>query len=533
MGHRTRASALAERVYSSPAAQKQLEFKPRQRTVKVRHSLGAPTPSRQETLTQMDFVNLQSSTFHDAEDDAPRRKRRRTDGDAETPSSTYHTQTLTQIDFVPSTPAVNFDDGDEENVYDALPGNARTSKAGEYEVMGPPKTPVRGRLYEVPSSQSPLTPLSNHSQRYLELRSPLTSVDINSRKRVFSPTYKGAVFKQSVLDVRDSFDVPEEVSQANGTPTPVSLSVATENAEKTLITKSTLFMKQEIQDSDEEYDDDFSYNDDAEGLQQAPVDVPKPEAEIKQETDNDEPVSDILNDEPIPETQIEELEDSAIPETQLEEIPIAKFEEDINTDTNMLHFQSDLTDTQEAEQQLNSTMLQFTQMHELNHEYTVISMAAPESEPDPGAEQEGNQKGERELPSGSYVGPSQATTVAESSPLPLCPLQPVRSTSVLRPNSADDETQDQDIDDIEDDEDDGLVTMIPDSPANARTQSYRRHGHSSSTTQSLPPLPFSLASSQLLTRSQMLPESLMNDSTPLPPSLPRELFLIEDSDLDE
>ena len=89
----TRAKAPANRVYSSPAAQQQIRFRPRKQNVASRRSLGVLQRSRQQTLTQIDFVNLQEAMDHDDDENETheeghtrKRKRRRTEGDA--PSST-------------------------------------------------------------------------------------------------------------------------------------------------------------------------------------------------------------------------------------------------------------------------------------------------------------------------------------------------------------------------------------------------------------------------------------------------------------
>jgi hypothetical protein len=445
---RTRASAPANRIYSSPAAQEQVKFKPRRKLVIYRHSTGGIRPSRQSTLTQIDFVNLQD--FEDDNDEiddeeAPKRKkRRRTEEYERTSTSKYHTQTLTQLEFV-STPAITADDlrGDDEDLYGAdedikpepnsQPGNVNISQP---RVMGPLRTPRRPRIYEVPSSQSPASPASNRSRRSLHTRSPLKVIDGNVQV-VSSPTHKASQRKSIKAKIADSDGFVEESQQDTLQQTPIA-NRGRRSSDQHFISNPREWIE-EIQDSDEEAEEQDTYQDDF-----------KPEAQI--------------------------------------EITLIKS-----------------PDTQEAENQLQSNILQFTQLEPCFTEHVSATEAVECLSP----------------------RPSQATTVS------LSQSQSQPRSSPIKSSIKSEEPESPTVDEYE--------TMVPESPSNqvSATQSQSPYQsiavprlrnnpqHETSINTSDPPVPFSIGSSQLLTRSQMLPESLMQDSV-LPPPL-----FIEDSDLDE
>ncbi len=155
------------------------------------------------------------------------------------------------------------------------------------------------------------------------------------------------------------------------------------------------------------------------------------------------------------------------------------------------------TESQEAAEQLQSTMLQFTQQ---------VPSTPAECEP---------------------PRPSQATTVALSQyPISSPSRKPSVKSSPHQPVTVLDSQ-------------DAFETRIPDSPV--RPDQHRSSSFSQSLTYPPPqesytprstdardtPVPLTLASSQILTMSQMLPESLMEDSIQPPP------LFIEDSDLEE
>ncbi|OBT66906.1 hypothetical protein VE03_04157 [Pseudogymnoascus sp. 23342-1-I1] len=113
----SRANPPAGRVYESPRLPpQQVKFQPRRQKVYGRHSLGGLKRKKQETLTQIGFVNPLTDKEIDDEIEAyereekTRNKRRRT----LTPSSKFYTQTLTQLDF-DSTPKIECRDTEDED----------------------------------------------------------------------------------------------------------------------------------------------------------------------------------------------------------------------------------------------------------------------------------------------------------------------------------------------------------------------------------------------------------------------------------
>jgi hypothetical protein len=230
-------------------------FKPRRQRVYGRHSLGSVRTKRQETLTQIGFVNATPLTDKEIDDEMEmeayereekaRRKRRKTT----TPlRAKRFTQTLTQMPFASTsrTECRDSEGGEEEEeqdeagqdghneqaeeqeapqqpdephvpkkrksrrrgvitvrcikvepelspsksrpqspeldddtvvIHDSFGNTAASTQTGDAVLMPPPKTPTRKRILEVPSSQSPSTPLSTQSvsrtPRTHDERSPL------------------------------------------------------------------------------------------------------------------------------------------------------------------------------------------------------------------------------------------------------------------------------------------------------------------------------------------------------------------------
>ncbi|KAM7204903.1 hypothetical protein V8F20_003365 [Naviculisporaceae sp. PSN 640] len=209
---RGQAQAAATRTYhSTPAAPEQIYFPARRTTVVKTYSTRKTSSARslrQQTLTQIDYVK--QAEAGDADDSAllesptkPERpkKRRKTLGD--TPSSSFHTQTLTQFlkgDNDQEDDMMQIKDSDEEDDKDVkMKGNARTKGKGKgkgkgKEVLFAPPAPapttpsskrIKVNLDEVPSSQpTPFTPLNGQSftDKYGplgEYRSPLKEKSAN------------------------------------------------------------------------------------------------------------------------------------------------------------------------------------------------------------------------------------------------------------------------------------------------------------------------------------------------------------------
>ncbi|PVH87649.1 hypothetical protein DL98DRAFT_509862 [Cadophora sp. DSE1049] len=240
---RKRISAPPERVYksSTPLTQTKLPV-PRKRI----RSYGKKTTVRipkQETLTQMDYLRMRDPPpLGDDEEDPDeieepdgdyekqvkkrRSKRRKTTGDEPDSTPSFHTQRLTQMEWsFTSTP----DDEEDSSIFD-VPNSSQTNlptlssrrKNGEssktngaepqpspLQEMPPPQTPRRILATEIPSSQSPATPVSIPSRRSLR-RSPLQETSINTpipfntgRRPEVSPD------KLPKLEVKDTYDTAD------------------------------------------------------------------------------------------------------------------------------------------------------------------------------------------------------------------------------------------------------------------------------------------------------------------------------------
>ena len=159
-----------------------------------------PRLRKQDTLTQMDFIKLyqdHDDDTGDAQNNPEKSRKRRRETTSDVPESTpkYHTQTITQLDW-------SFNSAPEEDIWEPPISSppprtkAKTAKKGRNlrsknkevhhspvkntPAHAVPQTPVnRAVAFEVPSSQSPATPLSIRSQPSALRRSPLTERSTN------------------------------------------------------------------------------------------------------------------------------------------------------------------------------------------------------------------------------------------------------------------------------------------------------------------------------------------------------------------
>ncbi|KAM3082428.1 hypothetical protein ACMFMF_002092 [Clarireedia jacksonii] len=241
---KSKGSAPANRVYKAvtPLVQSTLPLKKKHPTKSYGGKAGS-SRGRQDTLTQMDWVKLHEAEdvelldseeeneenilegdgAYDEEeskrktkrrrtlDSEPRdlekkggkgKNRRRTMGD-ERATPNYQTQTITQLDWSFSTePAA------DDSIYDLpvtsspeVPRRRRSSRKLQVARDSPkreptklPQTPARKRVLEIPSSQSPATPISGQFGGSTRKRSPLKEMSANaaipfsiSSKKTLSP----------------------------------------------------------------------------------------------------------------------------------------------------------------------------------------------------------------------------------------------------------------------------------------------------------------------------------------------------------
>ena len=181
-------TAPLNRVYKSSTPLQQRRFSLRSSRA-VSKKQASEHVAKQETLTQMSFVNLERPVHEDDEDLCIREneavgrniKRRKTISDVELTASKYHTQTLTQIGNWSFTPDPGeADDNRTHNIMGSSPRSKelrqqRVTKIAKPQTTAlqrstrrkstpgrvvPPQTTPRRSALEIPSSASPATPPS-------------------------------------------------------------------------------------------------------------------------------------------------------------------------------------------------------------------------------------------------------------------------------------------------------------------------------------------------------------------------------------
>lgn len=234
---RSKGRAPASRVYSSTPVPQQVHFPSRQRLVRTygKQNKGVKRALRQQTITQIDFLEpvdpeeLEELEAAERENERRRKRRRRTDGDdgvgiegigdveedvgrekgkgkkgrrkteGDGPSSSFHTQTLTQL-YGDRTIL----DSEDEDGDDIGPGAVKDDQ-GTKSPSVIPQTPLKNRTrLEIPSSQpSPCTPIHLRYSPLGPRASPLKSRSTN----VGSPLATAKEVKRvpRALVIQDSF----------------------------------------------------------------------------------------------------------------------------------------------------------------------------------------------------------------------------------------------------------------------------------------------------------------------------------------
>jgi hypothetical protein len=237
-----------DRVYKSSTPLQQAKFPEKSRRVKSYGKRTSVRIPKQETLTQMDFLDLNQPLDEDDEDleiyenemENLKKKRRKTTGDEPSMTPQYHTQTITQLDWsfasaiqedddtynVPSSSQPHLENSTKAKPAKHARWNISRSKKSRVREIGPPQTPQRTFAQEIPSSQSPTTPASLQSRSSTTRRSPLKEQSINI-SIPFNTAPKAGLghHKLPKLKVEDAFDTGTEESQQNCVPsTPTRLS---------------------------------------------------------------------------------------------------------------------------------------------------------------------------------------------------------------------------------------------------------------------------------------------------------------------
>lgn len=201
-------------TYETVERPKQAHFTPRNRTVTSKNlSLSTPR-TRQQTLTQIDFVSRYSSDQEDVdlnyiEDDARRaRKRRKMMAEAQLVSQVESRATkalkrrdISSEDMEEARPAQP-----DEGLPHSSPPHGHTAPLS----MPPPRTPKKTRKMEIPSSQSPAdTPLSMRSRKSGRnvSRSPLKQRSTNlPMSRPLLPGTRKDIGVTPKLEVEDTYE---------------------------------------------------------------------------------------------------------------------------------------------------------------------------------------------------------------------------------------------------------------------------------------------------------------------------------------
>jgi hypothetical protein len=203
MPPRKRISAPANRVYKSSTPLQQTKLPATRKHIKSYGKKSSVRVTKQETLTQIDFVKMQFPHQDDEEDEnyeeetkKRKKRRRKTMGDEPSTTPQFHTQTITQLDWSFSAPP----EEEDHSIFD-VPSSSKSGKVSNntkkrqargvpaikpppekslVRDMPPPQTPHRTTAREIPSSQSPATPLSLHSRDSTARRLPLKEMSVNT-----------------------------------------------------------------------------------------------------------------------------------------------------------------------------------------------------------------------------------------------------------------------------------------------------------------------------------------------------------------
>ncbi|KAI9871154.1 MAG: hypothetical protein M1830_003258, partial [Pleopsidium flavum] len=221
MATRFRKRVSSERVYNSTPNSKQIHFTPRNQSILSKKPALPSSRTRQQTLTQIDFVARYVPADEDVDlnyiqEEEPRKRKRRRTLAADGITTTVETRASRrrkvkqEVDDEKSGSASAIGDQAHITQTPSSPGRGN---------LRPPVTPVTVGKVEIPSSQSPAdTPPSTRSTGSVRipLRSPLKALSTNVRiPLVFSPKARKSVDWHPKLEVKSSVSWENEDSQVS------------------------------------------------------------------------------------------------------------------------------------------------------------------------------------------------------------------------------------------------------------------------------------------------------------------------------
>jgi len=242
MPPKRRVSAPANRVYKSSTPLHQTRLPVSKKRVKSYGKKNSVRIPKQDTLTQMDFVRIQQHEDQEEEDvdeyvdqtEKRKSKRRKTMGDEPSSTAELHTQTLTQWER-----SFTSEKDEDDSIFNVpssslsmkLPGKGRKrskakgsvekdpkSEKSPAQEMPPPQTPRRVFEKEIPSSQSPATPLSLQSRGSAPKGSPLKEVVNIPIQFNTNPRRQGKPQKLPELEIEEPVEGTTDASQLNPIP---------------------------------------------------------------------------------------------------------------------------------------------------------------------------------------------------------------------------------------------------------------------------------------------------------------------------
>ena len=210
------------RVYEAIQQPKQTHFTPRNQAILQKNGSKSTPRTKQQTLTQIDFVLRATPRDEDIdlqylEEEKPRERKRQKTIHEEPSVSRVQTRSAKRRAIKEEEER---DGSKSHSIMHVKQNQTETTKSVSDQVlMPPPKTPRNIRRIEIPSSASPtVTPLSSKSRhdRNSVSRSPLKELSANIRNTRRTPiTDANLIAFKPRLEIRDTYDSEKWSSQVS------------------------------------------------------------------------------------------------------------------------------------------------------------------------------------------------------------------------------------------------------------------------------------------------------------------------------